>query len=141
MEVNAFVQENGLEENEILLKAEETMFEMAKSFNQSRRELPELAPLYTESDALQNEAIQKKLAGDEAGYDAAMAAFRDLRSQLEQKAATLPEVKELKARLDQAEQDTARAIAGVVAEVNAEGKKLADTLTGLLDELDAAGAP
>ena len=135
-ELAEFSSEHNLLEKEGVVKAEEAYMDMVQTFNQTRREHPELAPIFEEADEFQSQSIQKRVAGDNAGFDELMGKYREARTRLEQKASQLPEMQELGKKVKEAEQASITAIADAAAEVNAEGEKLAKKIKELLAELN-----
>lgn len=135
-QLNQFAREHDLSEQDAVVQAEEAFMQAVQAFNTARREHPELAPLYEESDALQSESIQKRIAGDQEGFDQLMSQYRDVRAKLESKAKELPELQEIGEELKAAEKAASEALADAAAAVNGEGEKLAERVKELLAELD-----
>lgn len=135
-ELGEFANEHDLFEKEVVMEAEQAYMEAVQAFNRARREHPELAPHFEESDRIQKESIQKKIAGDEAGFDELMGKYRESRTTIEKKSSELPEIQDMAEKLKEAEQASVNALANAAASVNEQGEKLAKQMKGLLAELN-----
>jgi hypothetical protein len=135
-EMRELMAEHDLDEHPAVMQAEEKMMQMAEEFNRARREHPTLAPLFELSDEHRNQAVQSRIDGDNEVYDEHMEAYANIRRKLEETAATLPEMEELKVRLKEVEKEATLAVAEVVSEINDRGEKLAVQLKELMAELE-----
>lgn len=137
-EFREFMQTHDLTEHPVVESAKEKMQKAVADFNRARREHPELAPLFEQSEQLWNQAVEKKQAGEEEAFIQLRETVADLQRQVEEKAEELPELQEMLAELKQVEREVNRSIADVVAGVNERGEELAEQLRNYLEKQNAS---
>lgn len=130
-EMKKFAEEKGLLEDPRVKASNDAYFAVYREFTQIRKSHPDLIPFFEKSDALESKAIQSKLAKDESAYKQAMEDYKTLRSELENAANKIPEVREIHKKLSQMQEEQTAVLCDVVAESGAEGKKLADKVRKL----------
>lgn len=135
-QLNAFAQEHDLSADQAIAQAQQMYFEAATRYSEARHEHPELEELFAMGDALMQQAFERKDAGDEAGFESLMVHFRDVQQKLEEKTQELPELQELAVQLQAAEAAAVSAMADAAAVVNEEGKKIAEQMKDLREDIE-----
>lgn len=82
-------------ENELVVAANEAMGLAYQAFTNARSEHPTLKPLMEKNQALQSQASQAKLNGDEDAFKALMGEYSSIRMQIETESRTLEDLKPL----------------------------------------------
>ena len=130
-ELKKFAEEKGLLEDPRVKASNDAYFSVYRELPKIRKSHPDLIPFFEKSDALENKAVQSKLAKDEDAYKKAMEDYKTLRSELENAANKIPEVQEIHKKLSQMREEQTTVLCDVVADSGPEGKKLADNVRKL----------
>lgn len=130
-ELKKFAEEKGLLEDPRVKASNDAYFAVYREFTKTRKSHPDLIPFFEKSDALENLAINSKMAKDEGAYKQAMEDYKTLRTELERAAGKIPEVREIQKQLSLMQEKQTQVLCDVVAESGAEGKKLADNVRKL----------
>ena len=136
-EMRSFAAKNGLMEDPRVNAADLAADAAYQEVTALRKSHPDLKAFYDESEAFKDKAVKAKLAGDDAGFKQSMADYQQTRIKLESAAAKLPEIQAAQKKMEKIAEDQTFVICDVVAESGPEGKKMAENVRKLLEELQA----
>lgn len=137
-QMEEFAAEKNLMSDSRIANSKAQFFEAHQAVTKMRKAHPDLMPIYEKSEALQDQAIKFRLAQDEAAYQQSMKEYKTIRTQLEHAANKLPEIIEAQKQVTLAREEQTSVLCEVVAESGATGKKLADNVRTLLEQIQAS---
>lgn len=133
-----FATKQGLMEDPRVKAADDMFFKAHKEVTKIRKAHPDLMSIYEKSDALEEQMIQFTLNKDKAAYEQAKKDYKTVRTELERVANTLPEIIEAQRQVTKVRENQAFVLCDVVAESGAAGKKMADHVRTLRNQLQAS---
>lgn len=127
METNKIFNQHKLHENPEYQELQQKAHEVAREFNQTRRNHPALKDYYAKSDAAQKKMIRARMDKDKEGSRKATNEYTGIRIEMEKAASAIPELeaaKEKAAAASQAVQDKKLELLDSVPEGKTQAAKI-----------------